>query len=215
MSFTDRSTSILISDESLRDGTWQWLDETPGISPDGWDTLSVKYVKYSPTFLTGESAGLDFATGSKLADRNFWAQGIAGPNCMGGLLYVITVTYKGFAATQPAVLSYSTAAEQQQGENILTPDGLFARVATSQNVPTVNVRYILPDINNSLTGSVGSELEPPSPLSTPPSVWDFLTQFTYNWPNGWVLMGSNPTPLPGTTVALVSDDYQHIQAITP
>lgn len=220
MPFTARHQSIVISDASLRDGEWHWLDETPAISPDGWDTLAVRYVKYSAVRITAEDALADFPTGTKLAaDRNFWVQGISGPVCKGGLLHIVTVQHKGLAGTQPAVITWDNAANQQSGENIAITEGgsttTYASVSTQENYPTLTARYISLDTSAVPTNQVSKAKTPPSPQSLPTTVWDYLTTYTYHWPNGWVLMSANVAHLPGTTVGLVTEQYQYIHAKSP
>ena len=219
MSLTDKLDSVIIHDPSLMDGQWHAYDESPSRSADGWDTLRIPYYKLSATRLYIEDVAVDFPIGMVLAGRSFWVQDIPALTCRGAGLYEAVVEYKGLAGNQPTVITYGGSANQQSGENILVTEGgvttLRPKVSTHENTPTATARYITLNTATAPTGDVGTAQIPPSPPQVRPSVWDFLTDPLYHYPNGWVLMSSDVTPLAGTTVGLVADSYQYIHANSP
>jgi hypothetical protein len=147
--------------------------------------------------------------------RQLYVQGIQNFRCRAAGLFTYEVQYLGIASNKPVVVNYDSAADQQQGENIVTPDGFFEDVMTHENTPTASVRYVLNNIATAPTVDVGRARTRTSAPAVAPTVWSFLTKFTYHWPNGWVLMGSKTTRLAGTSLALVEDRYQYIRPFSP
>jgi hypothetical protein len=66
-----------------------------------------------------------------------------------------------------------------------------------------------------MTSKVGTAQTPPVTIAVPDTVWDFLTEYVWHWPQEWVLMGSDQDRLSGTTAALVTDTYKYIRDKTP
>lgn len=189
------------------------LEETPTLRDEGWDDLTISYATKRPSLTAEELAAL-FPIGTQLGTRKWWVVG-SKPICLALGLWKAEVSFKGWGQNKPAKISAGAAAEQQSGENIGTPDGTYARVSTQENTPTMRVSYLVENYTLAPTDEVGRSKTPPDAVAVAASVWDALTDFTYHWPNGWVLMASAPDRLPGTSVALVSDDYKFIRAISP
>lgn len=218
MSLTTLAADGILISNNLHDGTWQTDGlESGSTSPTDWDTLQINQYKHLTTQLTPELAAAAFPVGTKLGSRNFWSQGHGFPVCLGGNLWRVPVTYKGYAAAKGTHVTYGTSAEQQSAENIfITGVGTFAKVSIHQNTPTVTARYISTDFeSDARTDDVGKVQTPPQAPTDPDNFWLSLVDPVYHYPNGWVLMSSDADPLPGTTVAWITDTYQFIQNYTP
>lgn len=190
------------------------LEETPVQNEEGWDTLTINYVTKRPSLSIEELAAL-FPLGTRLGSRNWWVIG-SKPSCVAQGIWKAEVTFQGWAAAKPVKITVGAAAEQQSAENTtITGVGTFAKVSVSENMPTMRVTYLLGNWADAPTNQVGRTRTPPDPVAVPASFWDYLTTFTYNYPNDWVLMACNLDRIPGATAALVSEDYKFIRAITP
>lgn len=224
MSFTSRKLSVAIGTGSMMTGTLTAVDEEPALNNEGWDALTVKYVKRVAT-LTAEDCAALFPIGAQLGARKWWIVGSRPVRIAAGW-WMILVDFKGWAASKPKVVRVGAAAEQQTGENILAPayvgdtvGTVYAKVQTHENTPTIAVSYLVENVTTvSNTEFVGTQVDPPvdiAGIDVPDTVWAWLTIFTYHWPNGWVLMSSEQDRLPGTNVALVTDHYKFVRDQTP
>ncbi len=214
MALNDRYTgSIIISDDLTT--SWTAHDEAAGMAGDGWDTLKITYYKLSETMIRIEDVMAAFPIGNKLGARRFWLTGFDGPTCVADGLFRLTASYKGLADDKPIVTSYGATANQQSGENILVGGNIEPKVTVYENGVTASARYVLENYALAPTDEVGTAKAPADAPAIGASNWAFLTESTYNYPNGWVLMGCTTDPLPGTTVAFVTDSYQWIQERTP
>lgn len=213
---TTYDNEIIIGDLVIDADEPTVLEEIGGTNADGWDTVTRSMV-YLTTFVDAllEDFVAFAVNGYQLPGRQLYCQGMKNFKCRARGLFTWEETYLGIASNKPVVVDYDSSADQQQGENIVTPDGFFEHVMTHENTPTASVRYVVTDITTAPTANVGRATTPPSAPAVAPTVWTFLTKFTYHWPNGWVLMGSKTTRLPGTTIALVEDRYQYIRPLTP
>lgn len=217
--FTDRHNGILVSNAALQDGQWHAGEEKGTRSANGWDSLSIPYRIMSGGVLTLDVVASAFPIGQKLISRNFWTQGLGDLVCRGSGFWELMVHYKGLAGTQPIVVTYGSSGNEQSASPARINGIDHEKVSIHQNAPTCTVRYI--QLTTTLgaalgqTEKVGTSQVPPSAPDSPPNFWDTIAEPVYHHPNGWVLMGSDVVPLPGTTVGLVSDSYQHQQALTP
>lgn len=190
------------------------LEETPVQTDEGWDTLTITYATKRPSLTIEELAAL-FPLGTQLGTRNWWVTG-SKPICLALGLWKAELSFKGWASTKPAKISVGAAAEQQSGENIeVFGVGTFAKVSTHENTPTMRVSYLVANYTSAPTDEVGKVRTPPDAVAVAASVWTALANPTYHFPNGWVLMGSSPDRLAGTTAALVHDDYKYIRDFSP
>lgn len=190
------------------------LDENPVQNEEGWDTLTITYATKRPSLTAEELAAL-FPIGTQLGGRMWWVTG-SKPSCVAQGLWKAEVSFKGWASEKPAKITAGSAAEQQSAENIeISGVGTLAKVSVNENTPTMRVSYLVPNWTSAPTDEVGTPRTPPSAVAVAATVWDYLTVFTYHFPNGWVLMGSNLDRLPGCSAALVSDDYKYIRPISP
>jgi hypothetical protein len=221
MSLTDRKLAWLISDSTpFLTGTPVVLNEVPTINNDGWDLLVRTEVRRRATF-TPEEVAAAYPVGGRLGTRNWWLTA-AKPTKIAPGVWKVESSFKGWAATKPAVIRVGANADQQSGENIRAPDhvgdtvgSVYAKVETHENMPTIAVSYLVETIGTGRTAEVGTAQTLPVTIAVPATVWTFLTEFVYHWPNGWVLMSSEQDRLPGTTAALVTDNYKYVREKTP
>lgn len=231
MSLTDRNLSILACHPLLMTGGVTLAggqnavedDEEATLSEEGWDSLRKSYVMARAN-LTAENLAAMFPQGAQLASRKWWITG-ARPVRLAPGLWRADVDFKGWAATKAAKIRVGSSAEQQSGENVRAPayvgdtvGTVYAKVQTHENAPTIAATYLVEDITASgvaKTDKVGTAQTPPVTVAVPDSVWGFLTEFVWHWPQGWVLMSSEQDRLPGTNAALVTDSYKFIRDKTP
>ena len=221
MSFTDRNRSIIIGTGSLMTGTLTKGDEEPTINNEGWDSLRITFFKRVATLTAEDAAGM-FPIGAQLGSRKWWVSGAVPVQIAPGF-FKIVVDHKGWAATKPAKITVGSNANQQGGSNIRAPryvgdtvGAIYAKAETHEPMPDITVSYLVANVDaEDQTEKVGTAVTPPVTITVPPTVWDFLTEYVYHWPNGWVLMGSAQDRLPGSPAALVTDSYQFIREKTP
>ena len=222
MSFESRQTSILIGSGTLLTGSLTKVQEEPEITNEGWDTLTVTYYQRRASCTAEEVAAL-FPLGGRLGGRNWWIAGVK-PTEVAPQFWKFLVSYKGWGTAKPAVIRVGSSANQQSASNILAPryvgdtvGAVYAKLETHEATPTVAVTYLVANIiSDSLTDKVGTALTPGvSGIDVPATVWGMLTEYVWHWPQGWVLMGSDQDRLPGTSAALVTDNYKYIRAKTP
>lgn len=190
------------------------LEETPVLNDEGWDNLTITYATKRASLTAEELAAL-FPLGTQLGSRKWWVTG-SKPMCVALGLWKAEVSFKGWASEKPAKISVGAAASQFERENVLFPGPVtYSRVSFQGNTPTMRVVYLLENYAGAPTSSVGQSVTPPDPIAVPEAVWAALSNQTYNFPNGWVLMGSEPDRLPGSTACLVSDSYKYIYEFQP
>lgn len=222
MSFESRSQAILIGKGSLMTGTLTKVLEEPEITNEGWDTLTVTYYQRLATCTPEELAAL-FPVGGRLGTRKWWIVAVKSTE-VAPQFWKFVVNFKGWGSTKPAVIRVGSSANQQSASNILAPStvgdtvgAVYAKLETHEATPTVAVTYLVENIViDSLSDEVGTARTPPvSGIDVPATVWGMLTEFVWHWPQGWVLMGNDQDRLPGTSAALVTDNYKFIRAKTP
>jgi hypothetical protein len=191
------------------------LEETPSLNSEGWDDLVISYATKRAS-LTAEELADEFPPGTQLGSRKFWVTS-ATRKCPAHGIWIAEVHFKGWAADKPAKFSVGAAAENQSNNRPteIFGVGVFEKVSIHQNTPTLRASYLVEDYTTAPTAEVGTARTPPLAIDTPPEAWTSLAEFVYHWPNGWVLMSSEPDLLPGCTAALVTDTYKFIRAYTP
>jgi hypothetical protein len=216
MSLTDRHTSIMIGLAAhVGSGTPALISEEPTLNSDSWDTL-VQLWTIRAAALTAETLAAYFPAGAQLGSRLWWVVG-AKPTERARGFWTVTVTYKGAAATKPAVVQVGASATSQSGTNVGLPGGgTAAKLETHQNTPTISVTYWTADVMAApLTASVGTAITPPVTVPVPSNVWASLSDPVTHFPSGWVLMASAQNRIPGSVAAEVTDSYQYIQTLSP
>lgn len=211
---------LVILGDGLEIDTPELLDEIPELTNDGWDVLKQKWLVIDTADTTPEAVvAAHFPRGNQLSGRNMWWTS-ATPRSYGRGTYVIETTAAGILSARGYKISTSAAVATQSATNILTPPlpgVLRPKVEVAENQVTCDVSYISLGVAPR-TGLVGTEVTPPSAPAVPTSVWTFLTNPTYHYPNQWVLMSSDGDGLPGvghSTVCLVVDRYQFIHEFSP
>lgn len=202
---------------------WRKLDEEASISEEGWDSLKIFYAIRKANFSAEECAAY-FPQGAQLGGRKWWITG-SRPVRVGPGIYRAEVDLKGWAIAKPAKIRVGTSAEQQSGTNMRAPTAvgdtvgaIFAKLETHENMPTIAVTYLVDNYLSPTTqkiSKVGTAQTPPVTIDVADTVWEFLTEYVWHWPQGWVLMGSEPEPLAGCAAAMVTDTYKYIRAKTP
>lgn len=216
MSLLDRTKSIIITTGTLGTGSLKAVDESPVITPEGWDFLTVHYAQRRITCTDADLAAL-FPQGTKLSGRNFWQVGVK-PRHLAPGFWGFEATYKGWVAAKPDVVRVGSSAAQQSAEQVSVSSVLYAKVETHENMPDVSVSYLVADVAVSgKTDQVGTTQPLPSgvAVAVADSVWTSLPYFTFHYPNGWVLMSSDQERLPGTSAAWVTDTYRYVRDKTP
>lgn len=218
MSFTTRhSPSIIIAASSITGMDGEYLDEEFSPSEDGWDTLTETYIHVVP-FLSAEDCETYYPRGTQHSSRTFWIVQ-SKPMRRASGLWLVEVTYKGWASLKPAKITVGSAAEQQTAENVtITGEGTFDKVQVDQNTPTISVSYLVEDVDfETQIEFVGTEVGLPYGvyITPPANFWTYLTEYVFHFPHGWVLTGSNQDRLPGCNAALVTDTYKYVQEVTP
>lgn len=229
MSFTDRILSTVIFNPVLFTGGITLPggqnavsdDEVVTLSEEGFDTMRKPYFMARPT-LTAEDLAVLFPQGAQLGSRKWWITS-ASPVRVGPGVWRADVDFKGWAAVKPAKIRVGAATDQQSGENIRAPQfvgdtagEIFAKVATQESTPTISATFLVENVATTYdTDKVGTAVTPPVSIAVGDSVWDFLTEYVWNWPQGWVLMSSEQDRLPGTSVAMVTNSFKYIRDKTP
>lgn len=223
MAFDSLISNIVIT--GLADGGSVLLERLPAEAESGWDSLRDRYL------LRNDSAGQDphaaigafMARGTQISGKNMWVVARQG-RCMAPGLFEVEVSSLGLLSDRGDRVRYDAGANSTSGQNIVvTGEGTFASVEAQESQVTCDIEYIVtsglePSHADFYTAAVGEAEDPPSPWkpTVKDSVWDYLTEFTYHYPSGWVLMSSSIENLPGkTTVWLVRDRYQYIYEISP
>lgn len=223
MSLTNRHSSVMIGLASrLADDSLVLAHEEPTLNNEGWDNLTQIWTTRRAA-LTPETLATLFPVGARLGSRNWWIVGSVPQEKAPGF-WVVTVSYKGWAAAKPTKIVVGSASQQQSAENALAPAFVgdtigttYPHLQTQENMPDITAKYLVADITGGANKSalVGTAQTPPISLAVAATVWGTLSLFTYHWPNGWVLMSHQQDRLAGTNAAEVTDVYQFIRDKTP
>lgn len=218
MSLLVRTEGVLLgASPAFMAGAAELVSEVPQITETGWDTLTQTWAVRRAS-LTAEELAAAYPAGTQIIGRNWWLTGATPGQHFPGL-HLFDLTFKGWAGNKPVKLDWSTAADSQTAENIGVTTGgsttYYARVATLESAPAFTASYLVTNYSSLPSNSVGRPATRAGAPPVPASVWDYLTRFTYHWPNGWVLMDLSADILPGTTVALARASYRYIRDKTP
>lgn len=220
MNLLTRADGILLgASAAFMAGTPELVSEDPQISETGWDTLTQIWAVRRGA-LTAEELAAAYPAGTQLTGRNWWLVG-AKPGQRFPGLQLFELSYKGWAGNKPVKLDWSTAADAQSAENIGVTTGgsttYYARVQTLESAPAFTASYLVNPVSSATVPSlnVGRPATRAGAPAVPASVWDYLTRFTYHWPNGWVLMDLAVDILPGTSAGLARESYRYIREKTP
>lgn len=190
------------------------LEEMSTEASSGFDTLSLDYLLRDPSVRSLKDV-LHFPRGSKLEGLDMWVTARSLKQ-VGDTLFRLRATSQGILSLRGRRISYSSSANNQNGDNISVEGTLYSRVQTKENTPTITIEEMFQgEIKNEIEGGV--EADPPADAlpDDPTTVWTFLTDPTFNFPNGWVKTQS-AQGLPGVTTAwLLTTQYQWVHALQP
>lgn len=236
MSLFPRHTTLIIGGSaeagSFLAGAPTLLAEQPTLTADGWDSLAATFALRCAS-LPAEALAALWPIGAQYGERNWWVTG-ARPTCVADGVWTADVDFKGFASTKPISITWGSSADTYKSTKPDPPSGMtdpdklaawanYMAVETTEANPTFTHKYITTDVSAAPseggvpTNSLGAALTAAA-LSQPTvgdSRWASLSKYVYHWPNGWVLMSVTADILPGTSVALVSETYKYVPAITP
>jgi len=217
---TDRYNTIIIQAEDF-DQTPRYSHEEYTPAPSGFETL-VRYYYARASEIDDAVLQQNFPIGAQLGFRTWWILH-PHPKQIAPGFWEIQVTFKGWAGTKFPVITVGASAESQSVQNMRFPryvgdlvGQIFAKGQTHENLPTMRVSYLVENVGEEKqTEKVGTAQDPPVELSVPPTIWSYLNEYVYHWPNGWVLMESAQERLPGANAAAVTDSFRYIRTFTP
>lgn len=219
--YTHTPGCILITD--LEVDVAELLDSTPSESAQGWDTLRETYLLRTSVasplaLLLDESYQATFARGATLYDTTAQILFITStsPRQRAPGLFQIEVNSSGILSPRGFKISYDGLTQNQSLENALFPDEfdvptVFPRVSVKERNVTAVIELpligIAPSAATFPTADIGDPVGAVFPSDTlypadlepvvPASVWAFLLDPTYHYPNGWILDSVNLENLAG------------------
>lgn len=164
---------------------WELVDDEPEATDSGWDSLRLEYVAYRPGQPLSAIA-LEWPVGLQIEGLNFWVQR-AKVREIGGGHVAADLHCLGLLQPKGEKVRWSTATQLQGGENIFANGATRSRVLSMESVPVAEVERLI--IGGTPATNLVGTVHTPTP--TPPvraSYWSGLTDPTYHWPNGWVLL---------------------------
>ena len=220
MSFLDRHTAMIIGGPATTTdflgGFPTLISEDPTITNNGWDTLIRTFALRRPT-LTPEDLAALYPIGNQIGTRTWWITG-SKPQQFAPGVWLAIVDCKGWASAKPLLVKVGAVADSQSADSVTIAGATYAKVEVHENAPTVTVSYLVANIDADgvdKTALVGTAQSPPVTIAVAATGWSGLTKYTYHYPNGWVLMGSDHDRLPGCNATLVTDSYKYIRSKTP
>lgn len=234
---TQHPDGILIAAAGLNPagpaGTVEVLNDDPIITESGWDVLRRRLLYTNAACLTATQAANLFDIGDKVdASTNAWVIRKQAKSFAAGV-YTIDLVCHGLLETDRAdKIRYSSAANQQSGENILddsTPVRLIRpKLVTHESQVTCTRSYVQiggdPPTDQVATELSSAEVTAATFLpNVKASIWDWLADPTYHMPNGWTFMDMDSDTIPGTEatttpaggVHLITERYQYIYPYSP
>jgi hypothetical protein len=233
MSFLNRHTAILIHDgfesqEEVFPGMFL-IGDDPQITDEGWDTNTIQLILPNLPGITLEEINSRIPVGTQVEGKKWWVTGWK-PKELAPKFYGVEVRLKGWVSvpgedSKAWKIKFGSAAESQSGTNIRVPEfpgdtvGVVRpKVETHEATPTVSISYPVEDFSTLAPAKalVGRAADPDVPgLVVPPTVWAWLADYVYHWPNGWVLMGLEEDRLVGARAALATLSFKYVRDITP
>jgi len=219
MAIDTRISNIVIS--PLANLGSELLDRVPAEAETGWDSMRDIYL------YRNAAAGRDvhvalasaFPRGTQIAGKNMWIVSRSG-RCRAPGIFEVEIVSLGLLSPRGHKVRYDAGANAVSGTNIAVPGaGIQPRAASDESQVTCDIEYIMIGSTASTrTVNVGTASNPPSPWqpTVKASIWSFLSDYTFNYPSGWVLKSSGLENLPGlSNVWLVRDRYQYVYQISP
>jgi hypothetical protein len=209
----------------LANGEYSLLERLPSEAESGWDSMRDRYA------LRVDSAGNDpdlaiagfMARGTKITDKNMWVVSRQA-RCLTWGLFEVEVISLGLLSARGDRVRYDAGANSSSAENVDVPGvGVVPRAEGQESQVTCDIEYIV--VSGAQPGDVGFYTATVGEAELPPaewqptvkaSIWETISDFTYHYPNGWVLMSCSIENLPGLdTVWLIRDRYQYIYEVSP
>jgi hypothetical protein len=223
MPFSDPFSSIVIT--PLANGSYERLNRQPSEAESGWDSMRDTYLmRYDAggDDVSSILANFPFINRAmQVSGKNMWVVSRS-PRLLALGLAQVEVVSMGLLTARGFKVTYDAAAASQSGANVVTPDGTFAKVQTREGSVTASFQYIsfgiTPGSAGFMTALNGRAKNPPAGWApyVSPTVWDTLTTYTYNYPNGWIYEGAAMENLPGlSNVFLVTEKYAYQYPKTP
>ncbi len=224
MSFSSSFQSIVLS--PIQDLEIELLDRVPQETTSGWESLRDTYLIRNDFAGTDPILALvDFPAldrGTQLDGLNMWIVSRSAKVLATGL-FKVDVMAMGLLSERGYKVTYDAAAASQSASNIEVESTLYAKVATREGGVTATFEYIAvasvaPTHADFLTKFTSRAKAPPTGWAptVPDTVWDYLTIYTFNYPNGWIFEGAAMENLPGLdTVFLIKEKYVYQMEQTP
>lgn len=218
MSFSDLIQTVNLT--PLDDGDAELLDRVPQEADTGWDSMRDTWLLRKDAAETDPHTALasfaSIARGAQVTGKNMWIQ-TRSARCVGPGLFVAEVVSNGLLSNRGYKVRYDSGANVQSGGPVEVASTVYAKVSAREPQVTADVEYVVvaglqPGNVAFYTAAVGTAKTPPAGWSptVKASVWDYLTEFTYWYPNGWLLDGCQVENLPGLdTVWYIRERYQY------
>lgn len=128
--------------------------------------------------------------------------------------YECTFTFRGIMTSKPYKVRRRNYSEKQSASPALYPgQSTPVPLEGNQGLVGLTISYVattLPSMTNSGTGQ-----SPPVSVSTPNNLWSAIVSPIHTYPYGWVLDSRETDEIPGTEVALVTDNYIYYHRYKP
>jgi hypothetical protein len=222
MSFSTPFASRVIS--PIANNTRELLDRVPMESEAGWDSLRDTWLVRADAAGEDPSAALDaFSSldrGQQVSGKNMWIV-TRTPKVLASGLFRVEVLSMGLLSARGYKVTYDIASAAQSAGPVAVPNTpgpgstTYAKVATREGGVSATFEYVVtssvaPTNADFLTKDTGRAKEPPTGWkpTVPATVWSALSEFVFNYPNGWIFEGATMENLPGLqTVFLVREKY--------
>lgn len=213
MSFSDQFDAYAVLTDLAAD-TLVLVDERPMPTEWGFDSYYLHYQgRHSGGMGSLIAAGGVFARGSgfSLSGGTFYVMS-ARPRCLGGDLIDVAVQLKGAFDLTATKTRYRGTLDGQSGENVTVGGTVYPRVATNQRSVSVEVQSFSTTAPFANLAGLGHGGFPPSAPTPPLNIWQSLDpdEAIYHYPNGWVLVDVDASPLPGTNLSLSTAVWDYV-----
>lgn len=190
---------------------------TPRKRSEGWDEIVVEGFYYAAAGITEEALCGLWEVGEALPGVNAWLEDIEADPWFDEIVWTVKLTYRGLLQDRTEIIEADAGTDEQEADEVTTPDGLFERVRVRTPTSRIVAHYVVvgspPDRSD-----VGTEQPPPYGAGVhPANPWSGLTRFTYQFPNGWVLTDRKLKGAPGNPPPawLVTDVFEYRFARVP
>jgi hypothetical protein len=162
---------------------WRLISDQPQKATSGWDTTRLVYAANRPAS-AGFQIASEWAIGRKLPGLNMFLVDVA-PRPLGGGIWSAEVTGQGLLAARLPRVSGSAATIQRSLEDLNAFGTIYPKAEVWESTPTLEVEVI--NATAPETHLVGTEMRPTQATAVRRSIWSFIQEPTFHFPNGWVL----------------------------